>query len=237
MKKQMNSQRVHVLEENSSRDTKFIKIISVRLLWKIFVSQVVSGWETTRSITCVCFAHLLFPSGLLTLLEVGYWAGQALRLTHYSCSHVCKLWDFKHFKNPERNGLLPKCHVGFVFILKKMIKSKMFTRSNRNFARKQLLECIGFKGLLVVWLFSVPTFDVLSITNCFNTFQVLSSWILCCSRLDRRLGILWGVNSMYVHKVSPSFLIFHHNTHTAINTGSCLGSLESVLFSALKKNV
>lgn len=152
-------------QENSSRDTKFINITSVHLPWEIFVSQVVNGWETTRrSITCVCFAHLLFPSGLLTLLEVGYWAGQALRLTHYSCSHVCKLWDFKHFKNLERNGLLPKYHVGFVFIFKKMIESKMFTRSSRNFARKQLLERIRFKGLLVVWLFSVPVFEVLYIT-------------------------------------------------------------------------
>lgn len=103
-----------------------------------------------RSTTCVCFAHLLFPSGLVTLLDVGYWAGQALHLICYSCSHVCKLWDFKHFKNPERSGLLPKYHVGFVFIFKKKkIKSKMSTRSNRNSAGKQLLECIRFKGLLV----------------------------------------------------------------------------------------
>lgn len=163
MKKQTNPQAVCVLEDNSSRDTKFIKITSVHLPWEIFVSQVVSGCETRRSITCVCFAHLLFLSGLLTLLEVGYWAGQALRLTHYSCSHVCKLWDFKHFKNPERNGLLPKYHVGFVFIFKKVIKFKMFTRSSRNFARKQLLERIRFKGLLLVWLFSVPMFAVLYI--------------------------------------------------------------------------
>lgn len=211
-----------------SKVTKFIKITSVHLP-EIFVVQVVGGWEKTRrSMTCICFAHSLFFSGLLTLLEVGYGAGQALHFTCYSCSHVWKLWDFKHLKNPERNGLLPKYHVGFVFIFKKPIKSKMFRRSSRNFTRKQFLECIRFKGLLVVWLFSVPMFEVLYITICFNTFQVLSSRNLCCSRLDRRLDILWGVNSMYVYKVSLSFLIFHRNTHSAINTGSCLGGLESV---------
>lgn len=84
-----------------------------------------------RSTTCICFAHLLFPSGLVTPLDVGYWAGQALHLTHYSCSHACKLWDFKPFKNPERSGLLPKYHVDFVFIFKgkKKIKTGMFARS------------------------------------------------------------------------------------------------------------
>lgn len=40
--------------------------------------------------------------------------------------------------------------MGFVFIFKKnQIKSKMSARSNRSFARKQLLECNRFQGLLV----------------------------------------------------------------------------------------
>lgn len=75
--------------------------------------------DNRGSPTCTCCAHLLFPSGLVTPLDVGYWAGQALHLTLYSCSHVCKLWDFKPFKNPEKKWLLAQVPCGFCFHLQK----------------------------------------------------------------------------------------------------------------------
>lgn len=113
-----------VLEENSSRDTKFMRITSVCLSLEVFVSQVVSGWETTRrSITCLlCSFALPFWSSYTIGGRILGWPSHPLHLTHYSCSHVCKLWDFKQFKNPERNGLLPKSHVGSVLIFKKNCK-------------------------------------------------------------------------------------------------------------------
>lgn len=87
-------------------------------------------------------------------------------------------------KIQKKNGFLPKYHVGFVFIFKKQIKSKMFTRSDRNFARKQLLECIRFQGLLVKQ----------------------------CIELNVMLDILWSAKYCMCLE-TLSLLIFYDNTH------------------------
>lgn len=136
-----------------------------------------------------CHMHLLCPFALplwschtIRCRILGWTGPSSQPLQLFSCLYVMGLQAFQ--KSRKKMASCPSTMWVLFSSSKKQIKSKMFTRSDRNFARKQLLECIRFQGLLVKQ----------------------------CIELNVMLDILWSAKYCMCLE-TLSLLIFYDNTH------------------------